>query len=88
MGAAVREYAEANGLDFSAAGRVRAATHALAAAGVEGERAVASGELRPGLQGQLFTVSATADSTLSRQRLNHLTTLLKKYPGLMFLLTW
>lgn len=57
MSVALRSFADANGLDFAEDARVRAATHALASAGAGGKRAAVSGELRPGLEGQLFTVA-------------------------------
>lgn len=55
---ALREYAAANGLGFTADAPVRAATHALAEAAAGGKRPAVSGELRPGLRGQLFSVPA------------------------------
>lgn len=55
---ALESFAAGACLSYDAGARVRAATHALAAAGVGGERPAVSGELRPGLRGQLFTVAA------------------------------
>lgn len=52
----LRSFADANDLDHQEDGHVRAATHALAAAGVGVEREVVSGELHPGFKGQLFSV--------------------------------
>lgn len=54
----LRAFATAKGLTFQESGRVRAATHALAAAGAGGERPVVGGELREGMDGRLFSVPA------------------------------
>lgn len=54
----LRAFAASSELTFEEAGRVRAATHALASAGAGGERPVVSGELRPGMEGLLFAAPA------------------------------